>query len=248
MIPNAVQRFAEAVQRDDDDIELDVAALLVGDWDDPDLDVAQHRRTLDQIAARAGRAVDTAGQLLGAGAAPRSTAARAVAATLFRDLGFRGNDADYYDPRNSFLGQVLQRRLGIPITLSVLYVEVARRVGLSASGVGFPGHFLVRVESGARPLVIDPYHAGAELDRPALESLLARFAGPEARLDRSTLAPAPKRKILSRMLHNLAGIYGRDGDLFRSLAVLERLAVLDAENPRIAGDLDRLRRQASALN
>jgi regulator of sirC expression with transglutaminase-like and TPR domain len=231
-------RFAAAVQRDDDEIELDVAALLIGAWEHEGFDVEPHRRALDRIAARAARA--TGG---GAGA-------RAVVATLFTDLGFRGNTADYYDPRNSFLAEVLERRVGIPITLSVLTIEVARRIGVGAVGVGFPGHFLVRIDDddGPTSLILDPFNGGAELDRPALESLLARTAGPEPRLDEASLAACSKRAILTRMLNNLAGIYERSGDRFRSLEVLERLAALDAEDPRLAAALDRLRRQVRSLN
>jgi regulator of sirC expression with transglutaminase-like and TPR domain len=243
-----VRRFAEVVQRDDDDdIQLDVAALLIGAWDHRDLDVAGYRRTLDEIAAQAAAAIDAAAP----GDADRPwAAARTLAKTLFGELGFRGNAADYYDPRNSFLADVLDRRLGIPITLSVLYVEIARRVGLAARGVGFPGHFLVRVEGGPSPLILDPFAGGAELDRTGLESLHARFAGADAdaRLDDTALAPSPKQKILARMLHNLGGIYGRAGDLFRSLEVLEHLAVLDPSNHDIARELDRLRGQARNLN
>lgn len=242
----AVKRFAEVVQHDhDDDIELDLAALLIGAWDYRDLDVARYRRTLDEIAAQAAAAIDAGAS---GGVDRPAAAALALAKTLFGELGFRGNAADYYDPRNSFLAEVLDRRVGIPITLSVLYVEIARRVGVRARGVGFPGHFLVRVDGGAAPLIIDPFAGGAELDRAGLESLHARFAGPDARFVDTMLAPSPKRQILARMLHNLGGIYGRAGDLFRSLEVLERLAALDPSNQDIDRELDRLRGQARSLN
>jgi regulator of sirC expression with transglutaminase-like and TPR domain len=97
-------------------------------------------------------------------------------------------------------------------------------------------------------LLLDPFHGGAELDRRDLEALLARFAGPDARLDETSLAPASKRKILIRMLNNLAAIYDRAPDLFRSLEVLERLAILDHQDARLAANLDRLRRRVGALN
>jgi regulator of sirC expression with transglutaminase-like and TPR domain len=241
----AVRRFAEVVQRDDDDIELDVAALLIGAWDNQDLDVARYRRTLDEIAAQAAAAIDAAASRDG----DRPWAApRALARTLFGELGFRGNAANYYDPRNSFLADVLDRRVGIPITLSVLYVEVARRVGIPARGVGFPGHFLVRVDGGPLPLILDPFAGGAELDGTALASLHARFARPDALFDHASLAPSPKHQILARMLHNLGGIYGRAGDLFRSIEILEHLAALDPSNHDIQSELDRLRGQARSLN
>jgi regulator of sirC expression with transglutaminase-like and TPR domain len=244
----AVRRFAEVVQRDDDDIELDVAALLIGAWDYRELDVPGYRRTLDEIAAQAAAAIDAVASGGADQAGQPWAAARALARTLFGELRFRGNVADYYDPRNSFLASVLDRRVGIPITLSVLYVEIARRVGIAARGVGFPGHFLVRVDGGSAPLILDPFGGGAELDRAGLEALHAKFAGAAARLDDTTLAPTPKQQILARMLHNLGGIYGRAGDLFRSLEILEYLAVLDPSNEDINRELDRLRGQARSLN
>jgi regulator of sirC expression with transglutaminase-like and TPR domain len=235
-----VERFAAVVQREEADLQLDVAALLIGVWEHERFEVEPHMRALDALADRAAAAVGAAATVDDAG--------RALARTLFVELGFRGNTDDYYDPRNSFLAQVLDRKLGIPITLSVLYLEVARRLGIEAAGVGFPGHFLVRIDGGADPLILDPFGGGAALDRPALEALLARAVGPEARLADVSLAPTPKRAILIRMLNNLAAIYGRDGDTVRSLEVLERLAILDPADGRIAASLDRLHHLVSSLN
>ena len=235
-----VERFAAVVQRDEADLELDVAALLIGAWEHERFDIEPHRRALDALATLAAPAVDAAGE--------PDEAGRALAGRLFAELRFRGNTDDYYDPRNSFLTEVLARRVGIPITLSVLYLEVARRLGLGAAGVGFPGHFLVRVDGGAEPLILDPFGGGAALDRPGLEALLARAAGPEVRLADVSLAPTPKRAILIRMLNNLAGIYGRDGDTVRSLEVLERLAALDPSDARIVASLERLQRAVASLN
>jgi regulator of sirC expression with transglutaminase-like and TPR domain len=239
-----VERFAAVVQRDEDELELDVAALLIGAWEHEAFDVEPHRRALDALAARSAAAVGAA--------ATTDEAARALARTLFVELGFRGNTEDYYDPRNSFLADVLERKVGIPITLSVLYVEVARRLGLAAAGVGFPGHFLVRVDGTREPLserlILDPFGGGAVLDRAGLAALLARASGPDARLEDVSLAPTPKRAILVRMLNNLAGIYGRTGDTFRSLEVYERIAVLDPSDDRLAASVERLRRLVSSLN
>jgi regulator of sirC expression with transglutaminase-like and TPR domain len=235
-----VERFAAVVQRDDADIELDVAALLIGAWEHEAFDVEPHRRALDLLAARSAPAVHAA--------ASPDEAGRALARTLFGELGFSGNTNDYYDPRNSFLAEVLERKLGIPITLSVLTLEVARRLGLRAAGVGFPGHFLVRVDGGRAPLILDPFGGGAALDRPALQALLARSSGPDAGLDDAMLAATPKRAILIRMLNNLAAIYGRGGDSFRSLEVFERMAILEPSDARIAAAIERLRRQIASLN
>ena len=235
-----LSRFTATVDRPAAEIELDAAALYIGDWDDDTIDVARARAELDRIAGLVAQRAAT-GDLPWAGA-------RAIALTLFTDLGYRGNSADYYDPRNSFLSQVMARRTGIPITLSVLYLEVARRAGIDARGVGFPGHFLVRVHEDGAALVVDPFNGGAALAPADLEALIKKIGGGEAKIDDALLAEATKPQILARMLLNLAGIYGKQGDLFRSLEVLERLHVLDRENPRLARDLEQLRSRVSALN
>lgn len=180
---------------------------------------------------------------------PPERRAAVLAHHLFDERGFRGNTDDYYDPRNSFLQHVLTRRVGIPISLSVVYLEVARRLDVPAEGVGFPGHFLVRVdEPGAPMLVLDPFHAGAELDQDALVALHRKISGADAPMSPSLLAPLPKRKILARMLHNLAGIFGARGDWFASLEVLERLALVEGDNERLARDLVSLRARVASLN
>src|SRR5829696_4272609 len=140
-----LMRFAEVVSRED--IPLDQAALLLGAWDYPLRDVDSYRDQLDAIASEA--APDVARAVGGIGRA------RAISDHLFDRLGFAGNSYDYYDPRNSFMTDVLDRRMGIPISLSVLYLEVSRRVGVLAQGVNFPGHFLVRVAVEDAWLFID---------------------------------------------------------------------------------------------
>ena len=231
-------RFAELVARDD--FALDHAALLIGAWDYPERNIDGYRDQLDAIASYAAPEVARAG-----GGIAR---ARAISDCLFERLGFCGNTDDYYDPRNSFLSDVLDRRTGIPISLSVLYLEVARRLGVLAQGVNFPGHFLVRVAIEDAWLFLDPFSAGRTLTPADLEGLLRKTTTPDAVLEPSVIAAATKRQIVSRMLVNLAGIYGRNGDLPRSLDVLERLAVLEPSNPRIARDLAQLRERVGGLN
>lgn len=243
-----LQRFADAVAREGS--ALDHVALLIGEWDYPELDIAHYRGKLDEIAAVVQRAIDH-------GAAPHSRGreapqpidrAQLVSDVLFVQMGFRGNAEDYYDPRNSFLGQVLERRLGIPISLSVLFLEVARRVGVLAQGVNFPGHFLVRIADDDSWRFLDPFAAGRLLSTVDLEVLLRQSAGPTAALEPSLLSAASKRQIVSRMLVNLAGIYGKQGDLPRSLSVLERLAILDPDNGRLVRELEALRERVETLN
>lgn len=231
-------RFSEVVGRED--FALDHAALLIGAWDYPERDLEAYREMLDGIADRLAPDV--------ARAANGVARARVISDWLFDRMGFCGNEDNYYDPRNSFLCEVIDRRIGIPISLSVLYLEVARRVGVLAQGVNFPGHFLVRVALEDAWLFLDPYSRGRVLTPADLEQLLRKTTTPNAVLEPSVIAAASKRQIVARMLVNLAGIYGRHGDLPRSLDVLERLAVLEPSNPRIARDLAQLRERVVALN
>ena len=233
-----LSRFSDVVGRDD--FQLDEAALLIGAWDYPERDLADYRGMLDEIAARVRPDVERAGSGI--------ARARAISDHLFDRMGYSGNHDDYYDPRNSFLCEVIDRRMGIPISLSVLYLEVARRVGVLAQGVNFPGHFLVRVAIEDAWLFLDPYGRGQILTPADLETLLRKTTTPTAVLEPSVIAAASKRQIVARMLVNLAGIYGRNGDLPRSLDVLERLAVLEPNNPRIARDLTQLRGRVEGLN
>jgi regulator of sirC expression with transglutaminase-like and TPR domain len=129
-----------------------------------------------------------------------------LARHLFVERGFAGNTLDYADPRNSFLPDVIDRRLGIPISLSVLMIEVGRRIGIGLHGVGMPGHFLVGVD--ATPgLFFDPFHAGAALDADGAQELFARLQGPDAGFRAGFLAPTPTRQVLLRMLANLQQTY-----------------------------------------
>jgi len=161
-------RFAEVVARDD--FPLDHAAMLIGAWDYPERDLAAYRDQLDSMASYAQGEVTRATGGIGR--------ARAISDCLFDRLGFCGNVGDYYDPRNSFLCDVIDRRTGIPISLSVLYLEVSRRVGVLSQGVNFPGHFLVRVAIEDAWLFLDPYSGGraltpVDLDWTIAGSLLA---------------------------------------------------------------------------
>src|ERR1700730_7235394 len=152
----------------------------------PDLDVDEELSRLD----------DLAGALL-------ESSASAVAGLLFEELGFAGNTEDYTDPRNSFLNQVLDRRLGIPISLAVLMIEVGRRAGVAFEGIGMPGDFLVRGDGEMR----DPFEGGRPLDQAACEALFQAIHGPSVRFTPAMLAPVGPRIILARMLANLRQSY-----------------------------------------
>jgi len=184
---------------------------------------------------------------------PNATQAQELAHYLYEACGFRGNEADYYDPKNSLITDVLDRKLGIPITLALVYVEVARRAGVLARGVGFPGHFLVRVEpshadgADTPAIFVDPFFGGRVLDRPALERLLRRAAGAAQTLADEHLAPASPRAILVRMLVNLKWIYTTRGDLSRAHLALDRLVTLSPDSPAALRERGMLAAKLGAL-
>lgn len=156
-----------------------------------------------------------------------------VSSHLYEDLGFRGNEQDYYDPKNSLLPDVLDRRLGIPITLALVYCEVARRAGVRARGVSFPGHFLVRVDAIGRedaPLAVDPFFGGRRLDELALQKLLERASPTQKLVVEEHLAPASPKTMLVRMLINLKWIYATRGDFARALLALDRIICLTPDS------------------
>jgi regulator of sirC expression with transglutaminase-like and TPR domain len=182
------------------------AALVIARIECPRLDPDPYVARLDAMGDAARRAIG--GQEGEEGGSAKARIA-ALNAYLFDDLRFTGNRDRYEDPRNSCLNEVLDRRTGIPLTLSIVYLEVARRAGLLVEGVNFPGHFLVRCADGAAGghLVIDPFHAGAILSEHSCRLLLQKHVGDEVAFSRSLLAPATRLQILIRMLLNLKRIY-----------------------------------------
>jgi regulator of sirC expression with transglutaminase-like and TPR domain len=155
----------------------------------------------------------------------------ALAHFLCQAQGFRGNAADYGDPRNSYLNQVLDRRLGIPISLSVIFLEIGQRLRLPVAGIGMPGHFIVRVGAGDDPLYLDLFHGGRTLGLADCQALVQASTG-VAEFDPQWLAPTPPRDIVARMLNNLRGLYVSREAWPLAVAVLERLQALQ---PGVAG-------------
>jgi regulator of sirC expression with transglutaminase-like and TPR domain len=157
---------------------------------------------------------------------------------LFHELGFRGNQSDYYDARNSYLNDVLDRRLGIPITLSAVAVAVGRRAGLGVEGVGLPGHFIAKaVGEGPEEILFDPFHGGRVLQPEQCEALVERATGEPFRLTAEALRPTPAGPVVRRMLANLKGVYLRDGDFVRAVRVMGRLRQLDPDDAQQRRDL-----------
>jgi regulator of sirC expression with transglutaminase-like and TPR domain len=213
--------FRELADADERRLDLGRAALAIARIEHPSLGVEHELARLDTLAARSAAA----------DAPDPQAALERLVAFLFEDEGFRGNAEEYYDPRNSCLNDVLDRKLGIPITLSLLMIEVGRRVGIDVEGVGLPGHFIVSASLGARRIFLDPFHGGAVLTPAQAAQVAARAVGRPVKLAEAHWAPCGKRQILVRMLRNLKGIYARREDWPRALAVVDRLLVLDAESP-----------------
>jgi regulator of sirC expression with transglutaminase-like and TPR domain len=170
---------------------------------------------------------------------------------LFVEEGFHGNTEDYHDARNSYLNDVLDRKTGIPITLSVLYLRIAERLGLGASGVNLPAHFVLRVDHGGETLFVDPFHAGAVIDGDGCRRLVARLLGPGEKVDADQLRPCPATTVAARMLRNLKVIHFQQHDYMAALPVQRRLAALRRDDPEEQRDLGmlylRLDRPADAL-
>jgi regulator of sirC expression with transglutaminase-like and TPR domain len=193
---------------------------------------AYGRLDIDRLSARFD---ELAAPLLARGAAamPVDDQVQLVSSYLYEELGFRGNEQDYYDPKNSLLPDVLDRRLGIPITLALVYCEVASRAGVRARGVSFPGHFLVRVDPVGRedmPVAVDPFFGGRRLDEPGLQKLLERASPSQKFVVADHLAPATGRAMLVRMLINLKWIYATRGDFARALLALDRIVCLTPDS------------------
>jgi regulator of sirC expression with transglutaminase-like and TPR domain len=171
----------------------------------------------------------------------------ALAEFLFETAGFRGNRSDYTDPRNSYLNQVLERRLGLPITLSVVFLHLAERLGVPARGVGMPGHFIVSVESDAGPVYLDPFNAGRRLTVAECVELVQGALGPGVGFDPLWLRPTPPREIVARMLNNLRGFYVSMEDWPMAIGIVDRLLVLQPDEPAHVRDLGVLHYRKGAV-
>jgi regulator of sirC expression with transglutaminase-like and TPR domain len=171
---------------------------------------------------------------------------------LFHEMGFRGNQQDYYDPRNSFLNQVMDRRTGIPITLSAVAMAVAARAGMAVEGVGLPGHFVVKAVAGDDELFFDPFHGGRRLTPCDCELLVQQVTGRPFEATAATLQSIPVGFMVERMLNNLKAVYLRQGDFTRAARVIGRLRQLDPDDVRLRRDLGtcwvRLGQQGRAID
>ncbi len=214
-----IQRIRRTVGVPETDLDLLDAALAIAAYEYPSMNVASYHQRLDTWAAELERRIEHD--------ASAEDRLRALNAFLFKELGFSGNTDDYYDPRNSYLNEVLDRKLGVPITLSMIYMELGRRIGLPLEGVSFPGHFLVKlpVEGGA--VVLDPFNGGISLDEDDLCDLLERMFDTEISEVAPLLATASKTDILVRMLRNLKGIHQQADEFEKALRVVNMIIAID---------------------
>jgi regulator of sirC expression with transglutaminase-like and TPR domain len=206
----------------DDRIDVAEAALLIAQEEYPTLDVRAYLARLDGLAG-------DARHRMRANTSPAAQVER-LNHFLFVECGFAGNNERYYDPRNSYLNDVIDRRTGIPITLSLVYCEVARRLDLPVYGVGFPGHFLAKY--AAEPeIIIDPFF-GKVISPSECAERLQTIYGPEARFESRLLRPATAREILVRILSNLKQVHVEQNDWLRALGCVERILLLNPDQPR----------------
>jgi regulator of sirC expression with transglutaminase-like and TPR domain len=208
-LPSAALRFSQAIAY-------------------PELDVDLYLELLDGLADWARKAVDRTDQI--------RKYIEGLSDFLFGQLGFRGNTADYEDPRNSYLNEVLDRRLGIPISLSVIYLHVARKAGLSAEGIGLPGHFIVKINDPDGDLYIDPFNQGRILSLQECAQLVASSTGYRGPLQEEWLQPAAPAVILTRMLNNLRNIYLQRRDWEHALKVIEQTSLLQPNMVELVRD------------
>ena len=197
-----LQQFSDAA--DSDDLDLTQMALLIGLSEYPNLDIELERQSLDSLASGASHRLDDEDDSL--------ARANMLSEYLFDEVGFSANQEDYYDPRNSYLNEVLERRLGIPITLSLLYMEVGKRLDMDLEGVGMPGHFLVRVKSGSEDILVDPFHRGILLSEQECARRLQQIVGDTVAWDKRYVAGVSERELITRILRNLSAIYAAVND------------------------------------
>jgi regulator of sirC expression with transglutaminase-like and TPR domain len=217
MVVSAAQRLRQIFEAPEPEIDLGRAALALGRLEYPDLNEDSYVERLNEFAEQLRPKLTS----LASG-----DVVDAFSRHLFEDLGFCGNESDYYDLRNSFLSDVIDRRTGIPITLSIVYLEVARHLELPYFGIGLPGHFVVKYDDGRRRVFVDPFHGGRTLKRSQCQKWLREIVGRRVVLREHDFAAVDKAYIIRRMLNNLRDIYLNSRRYRKGLEVIEMLLVL----------------------
>jgi regulator of sirC expression with transglutaminase-like and TPR domain len=208
-------------------LDLGELALLLARDEYPALDVEAYLSELD------GMAHEARPHLRG----PLLQRVKALCRYLFHDLGFRGNRKNYYDARNSYLNDVLDRRIGIPIALSAVAMAVGQRAGLEVVGVGLPGHFIAKASQDGEEVLFDPFHGGRRLTPEKCQRLVEEATGKPFEVNENALRPVPLATMVFRMLNNLKAVYLRDSDYLRAVRIIERLRQLAPNDPLQCRDL-----------
>ena len=235
----ARRRFAAYIERPAAEMRLAEGALLIALEANPELDIDACLQRLDGMA-------EAVSGDLGMELEPHRIVS-CLNACVFKEHGLRGNRKDYYDPRNSFLNEVLERKVGIPITLAVIYIDVGRGAGLPVDGVGLPGHFVVRYGAHPEPFYVDPFHTGKLLSAKDCAERVKEIYGPDLQWQDSFLEVVDDLHILSRVLNNLKVIYVRKGAHELALGAVERLILLKPGVPSEIRDRGLLRAQLGHL-
>ncbi|MDQ7781726.1 MAG: transglutaminase-like domain-containing protein [Desulfomonilaceae bacterium] len=212
------QRIARIASMEDHEVELAASALLIARLQYPSLDAPHYLAGLDEMAERLRRRMQVPDE-------PEHVV-NEINTVVFEEEGFRGNTENYYDPRNSFLNEVLDRKLGIPITLSIVYLEVGRRAGLKTYGIGLPGHFIVGLLTDSARVFIDPFNRGQVLTEDACRRIVISHAGTSAGFNRSFLDPVRPKQIVVRLMRNLKGVYLSMKNQTRALALINWILIL----------------------
>lgn len=215
--------FYQEINQADSQINLDKATLFIAKTEYPDLDIAHYLETLDDMA-------NQVRDRLPDGHYPLKII-QALNQYLYKELNFSGNKNDYYNPRNSFLNDVLDRRVGIPITLSLVYLEIAKRIEFPMEGIGMPGHFLIRPQFKDVGIFVDAFHGGEVLFPQDCENLLSQIYQRPVEIKEEFLQPIDKRSFVARMLTNLKGIYLNQSQFEKALETVEWLLMLFPDMP-----------------
>ncbi len=219
--PRARQLFYQEINQPDGSIDLAKASLYLALEEYPNLDPSEYLKALDTIADRVRDRLPVQNYPL--------RIIQTINRYLYEDLEFTGNDADYYDPRNSFLNQVIDRRTGIPISLSLVYLEVAKRIDFPMVGIGMPGHFLIKPDFEDAGIFVDAFNNGEILFPEDCRGRLSQIYGQPMELPPAFLAPVSRRQLLGRMLANLKAIYLQQRDGLRLLGAIDRILLLFPE-------------------
>lgn len=217
----ARQLFYREIYQSEEEIDLGKAALYLAKEEYPELDTEEYCNALDVMAEEIKKRL------------PEETyplrIIKSINNYLYEDLGFRGNTKDYYDPRNSFLNEAIDRRTGIPITLALVYLEIAKRIDFPMVGIGMPGHFLIRPDFESADIYVDAFHQGEILFPQDCADRLAQVYGQPVAMRPEFLEPVSPKQFLARMLNNLKVIYLNRGEESKALGAIERILLLFPE-------------------